>query len=164
MLKIKMKLWWTPLAVLALWTGAARAEEPAPSPQMQKHQLQTQQRFQENQANRVGMEKKPSAGPWMYRAPRALASNEIEVRIEDLRDGALLYSVPMEKGQEKVVKEVKTRAEIQSRRLFQGRYYRQVRAAAQVDWRSMIGKEVRLRLESSGGRSGGSLAVSAKVK
>jgi hypothetical protein len=165
---MKSKWLWAPLAALVLWTVPAQAEKPSTPPRIPSAEERAKQvsidqaRFKDHQERRAQLEKTPGTGPWLSRT-RPVASNEVEVRVEGLRDGALLYSTPTEKYQEKYVREVKTREEVQHNTLFQGRYYRQVRAAARVEWEKMIGKNVLLRLETQGG-SMGSLAVSAKIK
>lgn len=93
---------------------------------------------------------------------------EVEVRVEQFIDGAILYSVPVEKKTEPVLlsssrfRRVNDKKEVTDRTIYNDRVYRVIRASnTSRDWQAAVGHDAMVVIQTKGGVS---QAMSVRVK
>lgn len=162
------------LAVAAAPSQAGAAEPPKTEAQMTRQELRErdQKLFSEFQAKRRAAAKnggmQAAQGFLAQESVLSGKPREIEVRVEEYIDGAILYSVPVDKKTEPVLlssnrfRRVNDKKEINDRVIYNDRVYRIIRASTSTrDWKDAVGHDAMLTIQTKGGAT---QAMSVRVK
>lgn len=178
---MRIKQTWTFAVAAALFVSAtpnpARADDPvrsSPKATITREDLAEQDKklYKEHQNAIQELKRNPhllAAGPWIQRSQEIqVKAHDMEIRLEDFVDGAILYSMPVgPKELEAVLKfgqyrKINRKEDIANRVVFQDRIYRIMRArGSEKDWRAMIGRDVVVTTQTQGGMQ---QALSVRVK